>query len=123
MTVAPRMKNLINRKKRMVKKMKTNKSPELRGRVKTLNTEITTFFNNKKTEQVRRTIKPGNSQSLWKAVKIAKDVNLTSLPKSMYENHIEIPLDKLPDRFASFFYNKIEKLLEEVNIDENIHNG
>jgi hypothetical protein len=41
----------------------------------------------------------------------------------MYENHIEIPLDKLPDRFASFFYNKIEKLLEEVNIDENIHNG
>jgi hypothetical protein len=41
----------------------------------------------------------------------------------MYENHFEIPLDKLPDRFASFFYNKIEKLLEEVNIDENIHNG
>jgi hypothetical protein len=64
MTVAPRMKNLINRRKRMVKKMKTNKSLELRGRVKTLNTEIKTFFNNKKTEQVRRTIKPGNSQSL-----------------------------------------------------------
>ena len=123
MTVAPRMKNLINRRKRMVKKMKTDKSLELRNRVKTLNTEIKTFFNNKKTEQVRRTIKPGNSQSLWKPVKIAKDVNLTSLPKSMYENHIEIPLDKLPDRFASFFYNKIEKLLEEVNIDENIHNG
>jgi hypothetical protein len=41
----------------------------------------------------------------------------------MYENNIEIPVVKLPDRFASYFYNKIEKLLEEVNIDENIHNG
>jgi hypothetical protein len=41
----------------------------------------------------------------------------------LYENHIEIPVVKLPEWFALYFYNKIEKLLEEVDIDENIHNG
>ena len=121
--VTPRIKNLINLRKRLVKKMRTNKSPEIRERVKALNVEIKSYFSNKKNEQVRRTIKPGNSQSLWKAVKIAKDVNLDSLPKSMYESNIEIPRDMLPDRFASYFHNKIATLLEGVNIDENIHNG
>jgi hypothetical protein len=56
-------------------------------------------------------------------VKIAKDVNTNSLPKSMYEKNKEITGDKIPDRFASYFYKKIEKLLKEVNIDENVHNG
>jgi hypothetical protein len=35
-----------------------------------------TFFHNKKTEQVRKTIKPGNSQSLWKAVMIARGMSI-----------------------------------------------
>jgi hypothetical protein len=43
---------------------------------------------------------PGNSPSLWKALKIAKDVNLDCLSKSINENNIEIPQDSLPDRFG-----------------------
>jgi hypothetical protein len=48
MTVTPRIKNLMNQRKRMVKKMRVDKSTDLRQKVRTLNIEIKTFFNTKK---------------------------------------------------------------------------
>ena len=119
----PRIKNLMNVRKRLVKKLRTDKSADLRIRVQELNKEIKRFFNTKKTVNVRRVIKPGNCQSLWKAVKIAKDVNLDSLPKSMSENNIEIPNEILPDRFAKFFNNKIVQLLADVTVHDEVYNG
>jgi hypothetical protein len=38
---------------------------------------------------------PGDSASLWKSVKVSKDVNITNLLASMYENEIEITKTKL----------------------------
>ena len=119
----PRIKHLINIRKRLVRKLKRDKSIDLRNRVKTIDIEIKRYFNNKKSEQVRRTIKPNNSHSLWKAVKIAKDVNQDALPKSMNENNITIPNVTLPDRFASFFHTKILNLTRDVTIDVGVYNG
>jgi hypothetical protein len=51
-------------------------------------------------------MKPGNSQSLWKAAKIAKDVNITTLLKILFQEGIAIPSNDLPDRFANHFDNK-----------------
>jgi hypothetical protein len=56
---------------------------------------------------VRNLIKPGNTQSLWKAVKTVKDTNLDSLPKSMFENGVVFNQDDSADKFAAFFENKI----------------
>jgi hypothetical protein len=101
----------MNIRKRLVKKMREDKSLELRNRVRSIDTEIKGFWNKSKSLQVRRIIKPGNSQSLWKAVNMARDVNLDSLPRSMCENAQEIQREVLPDKFASFFHNKIVTLL------------
>ena len=122
-TCTPRIKNLMNIRKRLVKKMREDKSLELRNRVRSIDTEIKGFWNKSKSLQVRRIIKPGNSQSLWKAVNMARDVNLDSLPRSMCENAQEIQREVLPDKFASFFHNKIVTLLNEVIVDENVYNG
>ncbi len=122
-TCTPRIKNLMNLRKRLVKKMRDDKSVELRCRVRTINSEIKGFWNANKNKQVRRTIKPGNSQSLWKAVKIAKDLNLDSLPRSMYEDDQEVQSEVLPDKFASFFHKKIVNLLQDVTVDEEVYNG
>jgi hypothetical protein len=43
--------------------------------------EIKMFFTSKKSKQVRNTIVPGITPSLWKGVKKAKDVNKSCLPK------------------------------------------
>jgi hypothetical protein len=66
---------------------------------------------------------PGNSGSLWEAVKVAKDVNHTNLPGTMYEEGSKIENVKLVDRFAEFFDRKIKKVVSETNIDHKMFNG
>jgi hypothetical protein len=65
----------------------------------------------RKSNEVQRSIIPGNSGSLWKAVKVATDVNHTNLPGTMYEEGREIENVKLVDRFAGFFDSKIKKVI------------
>ena len=49
---------------------------------------------------------PGNSKSLWDAVKIAKDLNIEPIPTNMYGEGELLTHADMPDHFASFF-NKI----------------
>jgi hypothetical protein len=44
----------------------------------------------KKSNRVRQAVKPGITKSLWKAVKIAKDVNASSIPNQMYNIYNEL---------------------------------
>jgi hypothetical protein len=53
-TVEQRMNHLINCKKRMAKKMSTNKSLELRDRVKTLNVETESLFKSNKHQKNKK---------------------------------------------------------------------
>ena len=69
-----------------------------------------------------RNIILGNSKSLWKAVNIAKDVNMESLPPKMFLNNILVEQSNLPDTFADFFKKKVNKIVESVNVDETVYN-
>ena len=119
----PHVKRKLNIRKRLLKRQKTSNTPALSARIKTLNKEIRDFFQVKKSKKVRKTIIPGNTKSLWTAVKIAKDVNVSHLPETFYENNQEIQRESLPDRFASFFDEKIKSLLQDVRTEENVYNG
>jgi hypothetical protein len=66
---------------------------------------------------------PGNSKSLWTVVRIAKDQNIESFPKTLYRNGIEIPNDNVTEAFADFFDSKVRQLVLDSEIDPNIHNG
>jgi hypothetical protein len=74
-------------------------------------------------KDVRRSIVPGNFQSLWRAVKIARDVNTTTLPSQLYLNNETINAKELPDKFASFFDRRVRDLTSETDLDENVYNG
>ena len=119
----PMVKNKINLRKRLLKRNRLNKNPETKQRINELNIEIRKFFNENKSKQVRRTIKPGDSQSLWKAVRNANDTNTSTLPKCMFLDGIEISNSSLPDSFASHFDSKISALLNEVSVDDSVYNG
>jgi hypothetical protein len=60
---------------------------------------------------------------LWDVVKIAKDANVSKLPKVMYNNGIAIQEVDLPHTFASFFRRKIKDIVDEVRIDDQVYNG
>ena len=52
-------------------------------RIKTLNKEIKSHFHNQKASKVCRSIYPGNTGSLRKAVRTAKDINTDDLPHTI----------------------------------------
>ena len=71
-----------------------------------LNFEIKAHFHNKTKKNVRRSIIPGNTKSLWKAVKVAKDTNTNELPNTMHQHGTQIEEEVLAEKFACFFDKK-----------------
>ena len=122
-TPPPSIKNIINKRNRLLKKLKLAPTSELNARIKNLNAEIRTFFHGIKKKRVRRGIIPGNSKSLWDAVKIAKDAGFDPLPNEMKFNNVTVTGVNICEQFASFFENKVKTITDEAIIDDEIYNG
>ena len=119
------IKRKINKRNNLLRKIKSNptNSHSARIMIKQLNKEIKSYFFIQKTKSVRRNIIPSNSKSLWDAVRIAKDKNPENLPDTMFMNNIEIPKTEIPQAFADYFSNKVNIIVNEVTIDNEIYNG
>ena len=117
------VRNKINRRKRLLRRFKVEKSPIIKSQITMLNKDIKKYYYNLQSCKVRKLIKPGDTKSLWMAVKMAKDTNQDNLPKTMYENGTLINQDDYADRFATFFDNKIRRLIDQTNMDDNVYNG
>ena len=123
-SVPVKIKTKINQRKRLLKNYKLTKNIESKNCIKTLDKEIRFYFNTAKCKNVRRGITPGNTQSLWRAVKIARDVNVSTMPKQMFgEGGVRVPENDLPDSFARFFDKKVKDIITSVSIDEDVYNG
>jgi hypothetical protein len=66
---------------------------------------------------------PGSTYSLKEAVKNAKNVNVTNLSKTLFENNNELPHNEIPDHFIKHFENNIKNILSHVNINNGVYNG
>ena len=105
------VKNKINKRNRLLKIFKRNKSLELKTRISNLNFEIRSHFFLKKKFAVRKGILPGNSKTLWKAVKTAKNVGHTVIPNNMTFNNIPMAGDNIDEHFAGFFDRKVSDIV------------
>ena len=121
----PHIKNKINKRNRLLKKLATgsNTNPNLKTTIKSLNKEIKLYFHKKKSQIIRRGILPGNSKSLWDAVKISKDVNLTILPEPMFKNDIKQSKENLATVFGEFFRDKVVQITNNTHISPSVYNG
>ena len=117
------IKRKINLRRKLLNKLKNDPSNNNRDRIKLLNTEIRTHFNQLKSDSIRKTIIPGNSKSLWDAVKKAKNLNTPKLPSKMSHASVEILNSDLPDAFADFFESKVNSIVTEQLVDDSVHNG
>ena len=96
---------------------------QLMQRIKNLNCEIKNYYRMEKGNKVRRNMIPGNTKSLWDAVKIAKDKNIEKMPNQMFMEGRPIKNEELPDTFANQFEDKINKIVDQTKIDQNVYNG
>ena len=117
------IKNKINLRKRFFKSNRRNSSQDKLDRIRALNQEVKKFFEDKKKSRVRRNIYPGNSASLWNAVKKSRDVNPDDLPNTLYVNNEKINAWELPDKIANYFNTKIGSLSSQQLIDMDVYNG
>ena len=66
---------------------------------------------------------PGDSRSLWSAVKIAKDTGTSEIPRNMTYIGMPIASDKVAESFAQYFQETVSKIVENSQIDPNVYNG
>ena len=76
-----------------------------------------------KCKNVRKNIVPGNSKSLWNAVKIAKDINISPIPTNMQYDGNTIKIEELPDAFSKHFKDKVDNIISKNNLNGNVYNG
>ena len=121
--VGNKMKKLQNARKNLLKKFKKNPSDVIKLKIKQFDSHIKNHFYHEKCKKIRRGILPGNSKSLWTAVRLAKNQNIESFPKNVYDNGVKISENNVPDTVAEFFDNKVKRLVRDSAIDPNIYNG
>ena len=121
----PHIKNKINKRSRLLKKLNKNPATSIdtRQSIKTLNKEIKSFFYQAKSKTIRKSIIPGNSKTLWDAVNKAKDLNVDSIPETLYHNEIKVPKHEQAKAFADFFSDKVKTIISSETIAENVYNG
>ena len=117
------IRKMLNRRKGLLNKLKKEHRQDIKIEIKQIDKAIKGYYHKKKASDVKRTIIPGNSSSLWKAVKIAKDLNVESLPKTLFEEGAEIQTDQVAERFANFFDTKIKNIINSTGVDDEVYNG
>ena len=88
-----------------------------------LNPQIRKAMFEERKQQIRRKIKPGNSQTLWDSVKIATDKETPRIPDKMHLNDDQISKDNIPEVFANFFKTKVENMANQCSTSDTVYNG
>ena len=117
------IKNKINKRNRLLKSFRENPSSDLKKSIKQLNCEIKMHYFGAKKMAVRKGILPGNSKSLWQAVKVAKNQGQPFIPQNMQLNNLPVSSHEISEEFASFFESKVNGIVSNTAINHEVHNG
>ena len=119
----PTIKRKLNLCNRLLKLLKISPTLDLRSRIKSLNFEICKHFRSIKRNNVRRCIIPGNSKSLWDAVKMSTDTVIDPLPNLMTRGGVPVGGHERSGCFASVFSEKVSTITNSTIVDPLVYNG
>ena len=92
--------------------------------IKHLSLDIKNYFRNAKRLNVERVaMGNGSGANLWKAVKLAKNINVESIPSNLTLGGLPIAAHEIPNAFANFFNDKITAHVNNVTVSRNVYNG
>jgi hypothetical protein len=119
----PIIKRKLNLRNRLLKLLKNRPTLDLRSRIKNLNFEICSHFRSIKRNNVRRCIIPGNSKSLWDAVKMSMDSVINPLPDLLTLGGVPVGGHERSGCFATFFSEKVSSITNSTLVDPLVYNG
>ena len=65
----------------------------------------------------------GKINSLWRSVKIAKNLNCDSIPSNLTCGGVPVPAHQIADAFAAHFNDKIKSHVINTKVCPNVYNG
>ena len=81
------------------------------------------YFIASKTKIFSRSRVPGEFKTLWDAVKIASDNNVSGLPDTTHKNGLESPASQVASAFGGLFVTKVKNNFEYTDINWQVSNG
>ena len=89
---------------------------------------INQYFNKKRDKKISllnrvKHAAVGGSASLWKAVKLAKNLNTENIPENLTLNDIPVAPGTSAECFARYFKKKIRSTSTECKLDDGVYNG
>jgi hypothetical protein len=115
------IKNVLNKRQRLLTTFKKFPSQDLTSRIVQIDLKVRLHILNTKFKIVRQRIFPGNSKSLWTAVKIAKDLNTSTTPLNMTLGGQKIPPNDQPDTFATILMKRLHQ--KKILVEYSVYNG
>ena len=116
------IKNKINLRKRLLRDDRLHGSNTNRPRIKEISNEVAAYFKGIRVSSVKRAA-AGGGANLWKAVKLAKNLNTETIPEKMTLNNIPIAPGNTAESFAGYFSEKIKLTSKKCNLNDNVYNG
>ena len=114
---------MINVRNRLLKIDSRRKNCANVPKIKKLSVKIIAFFTSAKRGRVRRAATGGNS-NLWKAVKIAKCLNMNAIPNDLTLGGLPVATGQAASIFAGYFSSKVNENVRKTVIDPiNVYNG
>ena len=115
----PLLRKKQNRRNYLLRKRKrTIQNEDERQELRALNKFIRNYHFEERKLRIRRKIKPGNSGSLWDAVKLANDIEPTYLPTEIYRDRVCYSRKDMPTAFANHFMTKVNTLEASLEISD-----
>ena len=112
------------KRKNLFKNATRRKNTNLFARCKEMDQKIKKEELKNGRRQIRSKIQQGGQKGLWDAVKMAQNKPQNQIPKEMTcNNEIYKTDESLAQGFADFFRKKVEGIVAEMEIDQNIYNG
>ena len=122
-SIPSHVKNAMNKRKRFLHLDRIRSNAVNASHIKILNKEINSHFNGVKTEAVRKAAM-GGKVNLWKAVKVAKNQNVESIPENLTLGGLPIPEGCAAESFGYHFFDKIRLNVRKTKVDlNNVYNG
>ena len=119
------IKRKINKRKRLLRASRLDHTGAHAAEIKLLNKEIRSHFSGRSRGKIRSIATSGNGNlGLWKAVKVAKNLNSNEYPENMSLGGVPVAGSDLANAFATHFDSKVRASVSQARVDPiEVYNG
>ena len=122
--ISPKLIKLTQKRKLLYNKFKKSRTTSNKNELKSIEKKIRSTLRDERVRKIRTKINPNDHSSLWKAVKVAKNISIIEMPQTIVYNNQPASTDQeKAHMMMDFFDTKIKNIVKNLKISQNVNNG